>query len=78
MHIEGPSKTSEHNLKRDLQKEFTKFIQTYQDLNGVPKYLVAAKNAIFNNKRHLVFGFKDLMGYNSELAKLVFDEYYRY
>ena len=73
------AKTTEQVVKADVMREFTQFIQTYPDETGEKsKYLPIAKEAIINSKRHIEFGLKDLMAYNTDLAKLIFDEYDRY
>lgn len=40
--------------------------------------MIAARNAINNGSHHIVFSFRELIYHNSELAKLIFDEYYKY
>ena len=67
-------------VNQDIMKEFITFIQTFEDpLNeGQLKYPPRAKDAILNSKRHVDFDFKDVVAYNSDLAKHIFDDYYRY
>ena len=74
---EGISKMPEHMMRNDIKKEFTTFIQDFQE-NGEYKYRVAAKIALNNSKHHIVFSFRDLMHHNAELAGIIFTEYYRY
>lgn len=70
-------KDSELNLARSIQKEFTTFIQTFQD-KGVFKYKRQAEIAINNGRRTLLISLSDFLNYNHELAGTVFDEYYKY
>lgn len=72
MQIEGTSKLPEHILRNDVKKEFTAFIQDFRDDNDQPKYKLATEEAMNNSRHHVVFGFKDLMLHNSELAYLIF------
>ena len=74
------AKTTEQVVRGDVMREFTKFIQTYPDPTneGRPKYIPRAKYAIQNGKHHIEFELNDLLTYNADLAKLIFDEYYRY
>lgn len=74
---EGENKTQEQSLRSAIKREFTEFIQNWKE-NGEAKYLLAAKNAIINASHHIVFSFKDLLHHNSDLAKFIFDEYYKY
>ena len=34
--------------------------------------------AIINSSHHIMFSFRDLLHHNSELAKFIFDDYYKY
>lgn len=68
----------EHTLRNDMKREFTSFIQEFRDPNGELKYELAAKNALNNTRHTIMFGFRDLMHHNSELASLIFAEYYKY
>lgn len=72
MQIEGLSKLPEQILRNDVKKEFTAFIQDFLDANNQPKYRLAVRDTLNNSKHHIVFGFKDLMRHNSELANLIF------
>lgn len=78
MNSEGISKMPEHMMRNDIKKEFTMFIQDFQDERGEYKYRLAAKDALNNIKHHIVFSFRDLMHYNSELSAIIFNEYYRF
>lgn len=77
MHIEGENKTQDQSLRSAIKREFTEFIQNWRE-NGEQKYLIAAKNAIINASHHIMFSFRDLLHHNSDLAKFIFDEYYKY
>ena len=65
-------------MKESLKKEFTNFINEFRDERGEKKYRQLAHHAINNNKKIVVFGFKDLIYHNNELATLIFNEYYKY
>lgn len=72
MQIEGLSKLPEHALRTHIKKEFTEFIQNFRDADNEPKYKNAVRHALINSKHHIVFGFRDFISYNSDLASLIF------
>ena len=74
---EGEVRLTEVELRNAIKREFTQFIQNWKE-NGEPKYINAARNAINNSSHHIVFSFRDLLHHNNELAKAIFDEYYKW
>ena len=75
--METEFKENEMNLARNIRKDFTNFIQNFQD-KGVFKYKRQAQIAINNGRRNLLISLTDFVNYNNELAGAVFDEYYKY
>ena len=78
MQIENISKLPETNLRQEIKREFTTFIQDFRDENGNRKYEQAAKVAIHSSKHHIMFAFRDLLHHNGELSTLIFSEFYKY
>lgn len=40
--------------------------------------MAAARNALNNSKKHIVFTFMDLIHHNNDLASLIYHEFYKY
>jgi DNA replication licensing factor MCM6 len=79
MQVEALAKLPETEIRNNIKKEFTNFIQTFvADNETETKYERKARDIINAAKHHIVFGFKDLLHYNSELAALIFSEYYKF
>lgn len=78
MQMEGANKNPEQQIRSEVMRAFTTFMQQWPLDQAEKKYKNQAKNAIHNAQHHIIFSFTDLMHYNSQLATLIFDEYYKY
>lgn len=71
------------SLSADLKKEFTNFLQTfydpYDDSNRKDyKYMKLIQQMLESDRKLLLICPQDLISFNSDLANMIFEEYYKY
>jgi len=75
--MESEIKESELNLAKTIRKEFTNFIQGFQQ-GGTHKYKRQAETIVNQGKHTMTINYSDFLNYNTDLASAVFNEYYKY